>query len=330
MKLERDDTKVGLLVLAALAIFLGLLFHRMIRATLRREVAYHVRIESVASLPVGTEVQLLGLRVGQVKTIEMRRDGVRYHFLVTLGLRPDIVLWRGTRAVVSSQLFGSSYLDLQLPEFQERTEELQPGGTMEGWMGASVGDLVTDLDVLVKNLDQGVNELRTELQTRGLGALLDHPNLRKTLVELDSTLGAFRVAAQEAGKALGHGDRTLQAVDRNLASLEKSLDALGTLLTRRGPELDTAIRDLSATLTEMKALAGSLNHLVQRAGPEAEATLRTLHRDLAALEELLELLKQKPNRVLWGTPSEVERNAARQRADEARRQAPSPPAPPPQ
>jgi len=46
----------------------------------------------------------------------------------------------------------------------------------------------------------------------------------------------------------------------------------------------------------------------------------------ARTEELLELLKQKPNRVVWGTPSEAEREKAR-KSVEAGKQAPKPQAP---
>lgn len=324
MRFERDDAKVGLLVLAALALFLGLLFHRMIRGVVKREVAHIVRIESVADLPVGTEVQLLGLRVGEVKAIEMRRDGIRYHFHVTLGLRPDIVLWQGTRAVVSTEVLGGSHLELLLPDYADRKAELKPGDAMEGWTASSLGDLVVNLNALVKNLDAGVDELRKELQTRGLGALLEHPRLRGTFLGMEATLGEFRTAARGASRTLAHGDRSLEAVDRSLASLEKSLGVLGTLLERRSPELDSLVRDLAATLQEMKGLAASLNGVMKTAAPEADATLRTLHRDLKALEELLELLKQKPSRIVWGTPSEAERARTLKQVEGSRKPAQPP------
>ena len=109
MRFERDDAKVGLLVLAALALFISLALHRTLRVALNREVVHKVRLENVADLPVGTEVQLGGLRVGQVKAIEMERRGVEYRFVATLGLRPDIVLWRGTKGVVNSRIMGQSY-----------------------------------------------------------------------------------------------------------------------------------------------------------------------------------------------------------------------------
>jgi hypothetical protein len=58
--------------------------------------------------------------------------------------------------------------------------------------------------------------------------------------------------------------------------------------------------------------------------PELTQSLKSLRRSLASVEELLALLKQKPSRVVWGTPSEAEREQAR-KALEAAKQAPPQP-----
>jgi hypothetical protein len=50
-----------------------------------------------------------------------------------------------------------------------------------------------------------------------------------------------------------------------------------------------------------------------------DATLKSLNLNLNATQELLELLKAKPSRVLWGTPSEAEKAAAQKKAVEAQK-----------
>ena len=49
--------------------------------------------------------------------------------------------------------------------------------------------------------------------------------------------------------------------------------------------------------------------------PEMEQSLKSLRRSLASVEELLALLKQKPSRVVWGTPSESEREKAKKNVE---------------
>lgn len=127
MRFERDDAKVGLLVLVALLLFSSFALHRALRALLSRETLHQVVLENAAELSVGTEVQLQGLRVGQTNGIEMKREGTEYRFVATIGIRPDVVLWKGTRGVVVTRLVGGSYLDLRLPPPAERRAELRPG-----------------------------------------------------------------------------------------------------------------------------------------------------------------------------------------------------------
>ena len=115
MRLEKDDAKIGLLVFLTLALFVGFIFQRSLATIFRKESHLQVRLESASDVAVGTEVQLQGLRVGQVERVRLQRDRVQYHFLADLGLRTDIVLWEGTHVLVVAKPLGGSYLDLQLP-----------------------------------------------------------------------------------------------------------------------------------------------------------------------------------------------------------------------
>ena len=118
MIIERDDAKIGLMVIAAFLLFAGLMMHRSVTALAARETQLRVRLASASDLVVGTEVELQGLRVGQVNRIELERHGVEYTFLATLGVQKELLLWKGTRAVVISKVLGGSFLELQLPGFR--------------------------------------------------------------------------------------------------------------------------------------------------------------------------------------------------------------------
>jgi paraquat-inducible protein B len=109
--------------------------------------------------------------------------------------------------------------------------------------------------------------------------------------------------------------------DKALASLDQSLTTVRGLLEKRGPELDQILVSLAATLKQAEAALGRFN---ADGYPEMEQSLKSLRRSLASVEELLALLKQKPNRVVWGTPSDAERERAR-KALEADKQTPPKP-----
>ena len=318
MKLEKDDAKIGLLVVLAVAVFSGFLFHRSLAAMVTKETPYQVALESAADLSEGTEVQLQGLRVGQVKTIQLQRSGVEYRFLATLGLRTDIVLWAGTKAVVVAKPLGGSFVDVQLPDPALRQAVLGPGAVLQGGANASLITLMDEASHLLANLDGTVSELRAEFKAKGVNAVLDNPQIAKVLGDLDETLRQFQKLAVDGQGMVQHGDATMKVADRGLASLDKSLAAVQALLEKRSGDLDAIVGRLAATLEQTEGLAREARALLAKSGPDAADTVKALDRTLKSTEEMLELLKAKPNRLVWGKPSQAELDAARKRAQEAR------------
>jgi phospholipid/cholesterol/gamma-HCH transport system substrate-binding protein len=326
MRFDRDDAKIGLLVFIAVAVFGALLFHRSLTALVKKENPVRVRLENVSGVEVGTEVQLQGLRVGQVNQIALQREGEEYFFLATLGMRPDIVLWKGTIAVVSSKGLGSTFIDLDLPPVENRHNLLEADALLLGETGASLGTLITEVQAFVQNLNGALNDLKSNLNEKGLGAILDHPSVRKVFVDLDATLLEFRKVALRGDALLKQGQGSAETLDRSLLSLEKSAAIVQSLLEKRSGDIDASIGNLSSLLKELQGLSADMHALLKNSGPEMEESLKSLHRNLNATEELLEILKNKPSRVVWGTPSTAEKEAARKRA-EANRKRIAPPAP---
>ena len=319
MKLERDDAKLGLLVFLSLALFVGFLFQRSLTAILKQEFRVQVHLENAAEVAEGTEVQLQGLRVGTVKAVVLQRNGVQYRFRVALGLRTDILLWEGTRVLVVAKPLGGSFLDLQLPPPAARRTALAPDSLLEGQSGPTLSTLVDDLHTLMRNLNQGVDEFRGHLQQKGLGAVLDHPQVNQVFGQLKGTLQAFEQVAKDGKGLVAHSETTMTALDRSLVSLERSLNGLQKLMDSRQGDLDAIVRHLAGTLKELEGLSKDLNVLVRAAGPNGDESVKALERNLRSTEELLELLKAKPNRLVWGKPSQADRDAAARKVEEARK-----------
>jgi ABC-type transporter Mla subunit MlaD len=155
---------------------------------------------------------------------------------------------------------------------------------------------------------------------QGLGDLLDHPSVAQALHSLDATLREFQALARDGRGLAAHADRSMGGADRALADLEKSLALTRGLLEQRRPELDRIVVSLASTLQQMDGLLAQYR---TEEKPEVDASLKALRRSLESAEELLQLLKQKPSRALWGTPGEAERERAK-KAAEAARAAPAP------
>lgn len=315
MKFERDDAKIGSLVLGAFGLFTALLFYRAFAALLKKETGLQVRLERAADLAVGTEVQLQGLRVGQVNKIDLERKGVEYTFVAKLGLRPDIALWEGTKAVLVAKPLGGAYLDLQLPPPAARLKPLAPDALLEGDNAASLGSVIDAVNDLVRNVNGGIDELRGDLKKRGIGVLLDHPQVKQVLSDLDVTLREAGTLAREGQGLVKQGTSATKVLERDLSSLEKTLQ----LIEKRHPDIEEILKNLGQTLKETQVLVSEIRATQKDTRPDLDANLKALNRNLMATEELLELLKAKPNRAVWGTPSEAEKAAAKRRVEENRK-----------
>lgn len=318
MNFEKQDARLGLLVLVALGLFIGLVAYKNAGAVTERTYPLVVRLDQMEGLVPGADVQLKGYRVGSVQRVDMRQEGKDYQFLARISVREDIQLWQGTRANLSPKGLGSVMLDLRLPDLPERIILLKAGEEIPGDAGVSIGGVMERADHLMASLNAGVDALRARVETKGLGDLLDHPSVRQALLQLDGTLREFQALAKDSRGLVGHAEHSMGGADQALATLDQSLVKVRTLLERRGPELDQILVSLAATLQQTEAFMGRFN---AQENPELEQSLKSLRRALASVEELLALLKEKPNRVIWGTPSAAERDKARQ-AVEAGKQAP--------
>ena len=321
MNFEKQDAGLGLLVLVALALFVGLVAYKKAGAVTERTYPLVVRLDQMEGLAPGTDVQLKGYRVGSVERVDMRQEGKDYHFLARIALREDIKLWRGTRASLAPKGVGSVMLDLKLPDLAERTVPLAAGDESPGDSGVSIAGVLERTDHLMVSLQAGVDGLRSRIERKGLGDVLDHPSIHQALRSLDGTLKEFQTLAKESRGLVGHADRSMGEADKALASLDQSLSSVRALMERRGSEVDQILVSLAATLRQAEAFMG---RFADQDHPELAQSLKSLRRSLASVEELLEILKQKPSRVVWGTPSEAEREKAKKNVEAGKQSPPNP------
>ncbi len=314
MIVERNDAKVGLFVLVGLGLFIGLVVLKTAKQVTERTYAMKAKLARLEGVDVGTEVQLQGWRVGRVERVELQREGTAYSFIATLSVKDGIRLWEGTKAVVVPKGLGGVAVSFELPEEDARTKELAPGALLPGDSGVSLGGVLEKVDALLENLNGAVSDLRA----KGAGVVLDHPQVKPILRSLQATLDAYQALGLEARTLAAKGGHSLEELDKSLASLSASSRAVQQLLDKRGPDLDKALADLPAVMSQMKGLTANLQDLLAQDRPDIDATLKALRRDLESAEELVEILKQKPNRLVFGTPGKAEKEAAR-KAVEAKR-----------
>ncbi len=316
MRFDRDDAKVGLLVIGSLLIFGTLLFHRSFSALFKKEQIVRARFQDVSDLTIGTGGHLQGLRIGQVHKIELVENDQQFSFLATLSLRPDIPLWKGTQLALNTRLLGGSVLELKLPAEKDRIQGLEADAILESTQSSSLNILLAQLQETVGNFNGLLKDLRGPIQRQGPSAFLDHPDLRAGFKSLNTTLVSMQTLIAQGQHAIGNLD---QELGENLKHLRGVLEPLEGLMGRQGPELEKAIGNLNRVLQDLEKLSQESRQLMGEVGPESEKALEALNRNLESTEELLEILKYKPSRVVWGKPKAKEIEAAKERVKENRK-----------
>jgi paraquat-inducible protein B len=143
--------------------------------------------------------------------------------------------------------------------------------------------------------------------------------VREVFVNLNQSLKSFQQLAEDSRRLVQQGGGSVKGLDRAMATLQQVIDQVQALLGSHGEDLDAIVVRLAGTLKEMEGLGRELRGVVQQAGPDAGESLKSLDRTLRATENLLELLKAKPNRLVWGKPSQAEQEAAEKKVEEARK-----------
>lgn len=304
MIVNRQDARLGLFVLSAAALFIALLVYKSAPKAGESTRPLAVRLDQLQGVEAGTPVLLQGYPVGRVERVDLKREGTTYSFIAEASLRKDITLWQGTKAVVVGQGLSGSALSLSLPD--RREAELPVGAEIPGEPGSSLDTVIAKADKLMDDLDGSVNDLRAQFKAKGAGAILDHPAVAKALKDLDATVRSYQGLAIQ-------GQKTLAGLDPALRDAQASLHQVRTLLDSRSGDLDATLKNLASLTQRMDALSGALDQAVRADQPQLADTLQRVQALTKSLQELVELLKQKPHWVVWGTPGE----AAKQKAKDA-------------
>jgi phospholipid/cholesterol/gamma-HCH transport system substrate-binding protein len=290
---RRTEIQVGITVLAALGITLwGVTWLKELQLS-RKVHRWHVAFPQTGGLATSDEVQVNGLRKGNVEDLRLVGD----HVVVDLVLSTDIVLTRAsTVAVRNVGLMGEKVVGIDLvpggPAWTDR--DTIPGQYETGVpeVMAQVGSTLDRLDLLTRQMTQ----LTTTL-TRNDDVAVTLDNLRATTTEL-------RAAVSENRRTMRETLANLSAVSRTAKSLTTDREAQlrGTI-----DQLDRSVANverLTARLDSLRATAQSISGKVDR----GEGSLGRLVNDpqlyddaktsVAELKALIADIKKNPRKYI--------------------------------
>jgi phospholipid/cholesterol/gamma-HCH transport system substrate-binding protein len=294
IRLRNTDEWVGLLVLVAIVVFLGVVLEAgVLRAWFRQSADLRIVLpqSGVGGLAPGAEVQVLGTNAGRIRRIVINPDGQMYAE-AAIDPQTEPFIRRDSRAVIRRQfgLAGAAYVDVSRGTgapmdwsyaVLEATAEPAPTDMLTAMIGQMQQKLTPLLDDAQRAMDA--------LVAITVGIQKGNGSIGRLLT--DDTLAQ---QAQQAVAALG-------PVVAKLDDVAKQADAAVQVAALRKEGLPELLRRVDALLANLQ----SATREVARAAPELPAIARNAAGSTANLPGLLTQTQ--------ATAAELERLAAQLR-----------------
>ncbi len=267
-EIQWSQLRVGALVLAAMAVLIGLIF-LMTGSTgglFARKVVLRSYFQNAAGLKNGAPVTLEGVTIGNVRRVRVIPDRnptpvevtmqVGYEFLG--GLHVD-----STASIAQAGVLGDSYVDLDSARASgpppANNAELKAAGS------PSIQDVIRTSQVSIEEISQLIRKLQTLTDTlnskRGtVGQLINDPELSRKITHIATDLETITDAISSGKGSLGKlvNDDTLYA--RANSAVER-LDKITTDLDEGKGSAGKLLRD-DALYNNMNAAVSNANQLV--------------------------------------------------------------------
>jgi phospholipid/cholesterol/gamma-HCH transport system substrate-binding protein len=295
------ETKVGILALISFVIlYLGFNFLKG-RDFFSAENKYTVIYDNVEGLTAANQVSVSGMKVGQVKKVELIAGN---KVQVTLAIRKDLPLPVDTKAVLSSDgLLGGKLIRLAIGK---SSQILQNEGVMLSSRETGITDLLKEQALpLLHNLDSLTLSLRVitkSFEATGSSVNSLVRNSDRTVTSLGSSLNST-IAENKVN--LAGITANMKSLSANLIDTEKSLKPLIGKFSSIADSL-SALKVSQALATTQKSLEG-LQKIM--AGIEAgqgsvgkllkdDSLYTNLNRSVADLDKLLIDFRLAPKRYV--------------------------------
>lgn len=237
---RRTEIQVGITVLAALGITLWGVTWLKEMSLSRKVRQWHVTFPQTGGLATSDEVQVNGLRKGNVADLHLAGD----HVIVDLDLASDIVITRAsTVAVRNVGLMGEKVVAVDLimsgPVYTERD-------TITGVFEKGIPEVMAEVGGTIDRL----NSL-TDQMLRVASALERNDNLDATMDNVRKTSEELRLAVTENRRAMRETIANLDAVSRTAK----------TLTTDREAQIGRTIDSFERSVSEVERLTARLDSL---------------------------------------------------------------------
>ncbi len=236
MKKEGFEFKVGIFVVLALAILIGMVIKA---GDFYFRPGYTVRLifDSVSGIDRGSEIRLAGVPVGEVKHVQIERDASgNTQVVITAFITKGVILEEDAwLRVVSTGFLGDKYIEV-MPG-SKNAKSVADGGTLVGKKYSGVDDLfdsghrlIDKMQFTMDNINEVVSDAQFKASLKGTFSNTDKvsKNLIETSEDLKETIKSARIVMERlkngegtVGKLL-MDDKIAKDLEAFVADLKKN------------------------------------------------------------------------------------------------------------
>jgi len=294
------EIKVGLLAVVALvALAVGFNFLRGSNL-LSSDRTYYAIYPKVDGLNVGAPVILNGIKVGQVKNLELQPDQ-NNNIKASLELAKDIELGDSTKAGLSGSLLGSKTITLILGADNKK---FSGGETLRTTTAVSITDMVQAratvlLDTVNSTLSHINGFLNKDAQTNIQGTLV---GARQSTQALQNLIAANQANINQITRNLAQMSAALNKSTAKLDRIANNFSQLSDSL--KSAPIGPTMRNLNATMAEaqtsLRGVSTALNDKTGSLGKLINDTLlyNNLNATAASSNALISDMKENPKRYV--------------------------------
>jgi phospholipid/cholesterol/gamma-HCH transport system substrate-binding protein len=255
------ELKVGITVVVALAIFVGLLFSTGECDLLRKGYTVTVIFDSAAGLVPDAKVLYAGVRAGSVESVEwFKPEGVDT-------LMVKVVLWLDETVVVRENsviairlkgLMADKYVDIT-PGTAD-SPVVPPGATIQGERSLGMDELFESAGSIVVKIGDALADISEIFDEETVAQLKSTiANIDSMAVELEAMI---QVSAGEITASLENLRRITENVSQITAGAARITQDLEGTLTRTLPRIESAVEDVEKITAGAAQAVDHINDIV--------------------------------------------------------------------
>lgn len=328
-----NETKVGLLAVVSIALFIWLYKFMKGQNLLTTSNLYYVEYVNVDQLNVSSPVLINGFEVGVVTKMYLNPDNIET-VMVELDIRNDIKLPKNTVAeIYNTSMMGGKAINLEFAAYCTGENCAVSGdrfkGITKGMIASMLGDSDVDgyIDKASVEFGQMVDVLNRKLEdpdTVGIGKL--YRNMDKTMANLNATTASLnQLMARSSGQMTGILTN-FESISKNLAAnnaqitsmmqnantfskkmanleLDSTLSKTNVVMdntTASMKQLKTTLESTEKTLADVKTMFNNINEGKGTLGKLAkdESFYHNINKATATIDSFLTELKAKPYKYI--------------------------------